>query len=452
MADTTTQTEQNDRRPTIDTGAPVPVAVEYVEAQLMELWRDVAEAAQAKGGVHAVTMTQVLNLIVHAEDYAVGNAYIADIDMITGRHPCRVIMMYTDPHEAQMPVQAWVSIHCQVPPTGGRQVCCEQVSVAAGGQAIRQIPAAVIPIVMSDLPVFLWWPEGSPFDDYIFRQLSDILDRLIVDSSMFENPEGTLAKMATRMKTDWPKMACTDMNWGRLTPWREIIAQFFDAPTTRPYLDRIAQVTINYALSERGGANRAQALMLAGWLASRLKWEPTDPVHELIHNEDGLPPCTRLTLRVGKRIITINLEPVSRRSGTPGDLDSITMEVPGRDPNGPPEASFTVALSDKQDECATTTVQIEGAEPATHTIQLQTPDRAELLNGELEVFSHDRVYEEALELVGAFIKGVTHHGSIQPERKMSTGEPISAAQRPRLPQAPQTPQPPQGPPKGSHLD
>ena len=34
----------------LDTGAPVPVAVEYVEAQLSELWRDVAEAAQAKGG------------------------------------------------------------------------------------------------------------------------------------------------------------------------------------------------------------------------------------------------------------------------------------------------------------------------------------------------------------------------------------------------------------------
>ena len=34
----------------VDTGAPVPVAMEYVESQLMELWRDVAEAAQASGG------------------------------------------------------------------------------------------------------------------------------------------------------------------------------------------------------------------------------------------------------------------------------------------------------------------------------------------------------------------------------------------------------------------
>ena len=51
----------------IDTGAPVPVTIDYVDAQLTQLWRDVAEVAQAKGGVSAVTMAQVLNLILKAD-------------------------------------------------------------------------------------------------------------------------------------------------------------------------------------------------------------------------------------------------------------------------------------------------------------------------------------------------------------------------------------------------
>ena len=103
--------EHGGEKPSLDSGAPVPVTVDYVDAQLTELWRDVAEAAQAKGGVSAVTMAQVLNLIVRADSYNSANEYVQDIDYITGSHPARVITMITDPNEEEMPVQAWVSIH-----------------------------------------------------------------------------------------------------------------------------------------------------------------------------------------------------------------------------------------------------------------------------------------------------------------------------------------------------
>ena len=122
---------------TLDSGAAIPVAVEYVDAQLNELWRDVAEAAQAKGGTQAVTTAQVLNLIVRATSYKSANGYVEAIERITGRHPCRVLVATTDPEETAIPVQAWVSIHCQLPPTGGRQVCCEQVTIVAGGESTR---------------------------------------------------------------------------------------------------------------------------------------------------------------------------------------------------------------------------------------------------------------------------------------------------------------------------
>ncbi len=185
-------TSHDDDPSTLDSGAPIPVAVDYVEAQLVELWRDVAEAAQAKGGSQSVTTAQVLNLVVRATSYKTSNSYVESIERITGRHPSRVIVATTDPGEADMPVQAWVSIHCQLPPAGGRQVCCEQVTVAAGGgESERRMPAAIIPLLLPDLPVFLWWPEGDPFDEYIFRNLADSLNRLIVDSAHFESPEGT---------------------------------------------------------------------------------------------------------------------------------------------------------------------------------------------------------------------------------------------------------------------
>ena len=434
MADTQAQANHDRQVPTIDTGAPVPVALEYVEAQLHELWRDVAEAAQVKGGVQAVTMAQVLNLIVHAPSRVSANQYVRDIDLITGRHPCRVILTLFESEE--MPVQAWVSIHCQLPPAGGRQVCCEQVSVAAGGEVIRQVPAAIIPLLIPELPVFLWWPEGSPFDDYLFRNLTDTLNRLIVDSATFENPEGTLAKMAVQLRSNWPNLAATDMNWGRLTRWRELVAQFFDGAAMRPYLDRIGNEAIDFALGERGQVNRAQALMVAGWLASRLGWQPVEPVYELARSDSDRPAAVRLSLRAGKRPVrvTLNAVPHNQDVGVPGDILAILLEVPGG-AEGQVEARFQVGLIDEPDKCALTNVQIEGVNPTTRQIQLDSYSRAELLDIELEVFSRDKVYEEALAMVGVFIRGTTRKET-EGTRKIGTGEPISAAQVPKTrPQA-----------------
>lgn len=447
MADTTSQQTRNEAEFTIDTGAPVPVSVDHVDLQLSRLWREVAESAQSRNGGQAITMAQVLNLIVRAHSYTATNAYIKDVEAITGRHPCRVIATTVDPAEGEMPVQAWVSIHCQTPPTGGRQVCCEQVTVAAGGEATRQVPAAVIPLLIPDLPVFLWWPQGTPFEDSFYRNLTDSINRLIVDSSTFENPEGTLSKMHSRLKSRWSTIACTDMNWGRLTRWRELVAQFFDGMALRPYLDRIEQVTIDFALSQRGGVNRAQALMVAGWLSSQLGWQPADPVYQLVRSDGAKPASARLFLNSGTRSITITLNPSPIMCEVPGDIRSVRLVVPGADPAGPPEALFEVILSDDQEECAWINTEIEGATPTKRNIQMETLTRADLLDGELEVFSHDKVYEGALDMVGIFIRGTASNKQPEGPRKIQTGEPISAGAQSPQGEHPQRSRPQGAPPQ-----
>jgi glucose-6-phosphate dehydrogenase assembly protein OpcA len=441
-------TDQGMPQPTgVDTGAPVPVAVEYVEAQLLELWRDVAEAAQASGGAHSVTTAQVLNLIVHATTYNNANDLLAPIDRITAMHPSRVILAIADPTESEMPVQAWVSIHCQVPPSGGRQVCAEQVSVAAGGESARQLPAAIIPLLVSALPVFLWWPAGDPFDEYVFRHLAPSLNRLIVDSSTFENPEGVLAKMAGQAQSQWPKIMVTDMNWSRVTTWREMIADFFDAPAQRPYLDEIGYVTIKYSVTppgaregRHGPVNRSQALLIAGWLASRLGWEFGENIYQLVHSEANPVPRAYLHMRANKRPVDILIEPVMAKTPVPGDILSVTLDAPGEQP-GEPNARFGVTLNDAHDACVTA-VSIIGSEPVSRTSHLQPVDTGDLLNEELEVFSRDTVYEEALSVVGQIIRGARHTTrSTGLSQRLPTGEPISAAQAAR--QAPAN-QPPTG--------
>ncbi len=419
----------------VSSGSPVPVTVEQVDSYFGRLWRNVAETAQSRGGsAQTVTAAQVLNLVVNAGTYAQANDHAGDLEHITGRHPCRIINVVRDAKEGEEPVQAYVSIHCKVSPAGGRQVCSELVTVVATTEESRQIPAAVIPLLISDLPSFLWWPHGSPFDDDLFRSLADSMDRLIVDSSTFENPEGTLSKLSYRLKTNWPKIACTDMNWGRVTHWREMVAQFFDGPALRLYLDRISNVTISFALSERLGVNRAQALLLAGWMASRLGWQPADNVYELLRVDSGVPTA-RLSLRAGQRSVTITLQGEQKPTDVRGDIHSVRLEV-ASEGSGKAEASFTVALPDKADEHAWTCIEIEGVEATTRPMQMGHLTKAALLDVELEVFSHDIIYEESLEMVGSFIQSSVKKADPAGPRKLVSGEPMSAgaqAPRPRPP-------------------
>ena len=294
---------------------------------------------------------------------------------------------------------------------------------------MRQVPAAVIPLILPELPVFLWWPGGSPFDEAFFKNLGESVDRLIVDSATFENPEGTLAKISSRLKGDWPNLACTDINWERLTLWREMTAQFFDGAMLRPYLDRIRRVNIEFAQS--GRANRAQALLFAGWLASRLGWQPTGPVYEMLRSEAGGPSVVRLSLLCSGDPVTILLHPSAQAEEVPGEICSVKLEVLSGDPDqqAKPEATFEVCMSEddkheRQREQAVIIVDIEGASPTRRHVHIEKPTRARLLDAELDIFSHDKVYDEALEMAGTFIRGTSR--TEEGPRKITTGEPVSA--------------------------
>ena len=60
-----------------------------------------------------------------------------------------------------------------------------------------------------------------------------------------------------------------DLAWLRSTPWRERIAMSFDPPALRPELGRITGVAVRHHPE-----SEVAALLLVGWLASRLGWTP----------------------------------------------------------------------------------------------------------------------------------------------------------------------------------
>ena len=100
--------------------------------------------------------------------------------------------------------------------------------------------------------MFLRWRGEPPWGTPELDQLVGVTDRLIVDSTEWDDlpfPYRRLAELFDRT-------AVSDIAWARTSRWRALLA------TLWPDIARIATVSVT-------GTN-AQALLIAGWLRSRL--------------------------------------------------------------------------------------------------------------------------------------------------------------------------------------
>jgi glucose-6-phosphate dehydrogenase assembly protein OpcA len=238
------------------------IDVVAIEKELKKLWSDMSKQ---KGQKEAVTRSCVHNLIVYApgeRSDAEVNAVVADV---TVQNPGRVFIVLPEPSSSEKKSNAWVSAQCYQTSGSRQQICCEQIMMRVQGEAIKEIASILDPLTVPDLPTFVWWraplTQGPPFED-----LLEFADRTIVDTAVDQN--ANLHDVAQILIRNIPECALTDLNWARLTIWRELVARLFDAPDTKNQLREINRVEIS---AEQPLSFRP--LFLASWFGSRLGWK-----------------------------------------------------------------------------------------------------------------------------------------------------------------------------------
>jgi glucose-6-phosphate dehydrogenase assembly protein OpcA len=209
--------------------------------------------------------SSVLNLIVVTDEES-AQEITNSVSRLAGRHPARAVVFIVDP-EGESNVEVRLSAFCNVR-GGGAQICAEQVTIHAEGPPALHLESLAGPLLIPDLPVFLWYPgEFSPRSQE-FAAMADLADRIIVDSAASENHEACLREIAALIED--PEMpAIGDLQWVGLSPWRSLLADTFGAPERAGDLEKIESAEVLYA---PGGKNRV--LLLIGWLASTLGWKP----------------------------------------------------------------------------------------------------------------------------------------------------------------------------------
>lgn len=391
------------------------VRIEEVEAVITSLWS--MSHDNLRTGANVNIRTSVLNLVICAPDIESAEHASKVLRELASTHLARVSIVVLDRSEEASFVSAWVTLRCFSIISDLMRHCFEQTTLLASGGAVRAVSTILQPILKPDLPVYLWWLGDPPeVGEHAFQNLVDMSNRAIFDSTGFFNPEQDMRTLAELCGAA-TKSALSDLNWGRITPWRQLVIQFFDVPEYRSYLAGISSIEIEHAavpLAEQVrtaegdvSPNPARALLLAAWLKSRLGWalsENTAHNHRTTssgsyHWEMVRPAGSRGTRLLGpargrsgpgaKIIIRPKVDPEVR----PGSLALVrlTSTLDNK------EAVFTISREDDPDNVSTT-VRIGSELRQRRTVSLANTQREfELLHDELEITTHDYQFEQTLQ-------------------------------------------------------
>jgi hypothetical protein len=219
---------------------------------------------------------------------------------LSERHPSRTVLLTPAPRRKDG-LDAVVDVRKFTIEGSSRAIGSEVVELTLKGSRAKAPASIVTPLLITDLPVFCRWRGEPDWQAPQLEQLVAVVDRFVVDSSEWEGlPEayGQLCGLFDRV-------AVSDVAWARTEPWRARLAGLW------PGIRRIGKLEVT--------GPRAEALLLAGWLRSRLRRKP-----ELVHRPGK-------TLR---RLVVdgVAVEAPAGDPATASELLSEQLDVFSRDP------------------------------------------------------------------------------------------------------------------------
>jgi glucose-6-phosphate dehydrogenase assembly protein OpcA len=363
--------------------------VETVEKRLAELWAQITCDVEADD--EAVLRARVANLMVFVSSNAALTEVAESMQSLTAAHPGRVLLLLGDRKAEDRDIEMSVESLCQTDKrTGAKRLCGEEVTLKAQGKFVIELPSAAIPLLVSDISTFLCWRDALDASDEVFKKLLAATDRLVIDSVEFkESLELTQTNELFQQET-YRHIGISDLNWERLTLWRALLADFYEVPAFQPYLDRIESVRIDYvAPVPDAAAVASQALLIVGWLASRLGWT--------IGPERAIEDKSFTFTAAKDRTITVELNRTEGEGYKPGRLVQVELRASHESP-----ASFVVTRSEDNSHILAEARLASGVKRG-RLLTVRNRNTPQLLAREMEILSHDLMYQDAVGIVAQIV-------------------------------------------------
>ena len=228
-----------------------------------------AEFVRARRRAGSPAMGMVMTLVFVVDQDSADTAM--EISRAASReHPARVLGLILGDGRGAGQVDAKVGI--------GSGWTGETALITLTGAVTKHPESVVIPLLLPDSPVVVWWPTRAPADPAA-DPLGRLAKRRITDAAA--QPTAKARAMLTQCHAYAP--GNTDLAWTRITGWRALLAAALDQHPEK--------VTGASVTAERISPS---ADLLAAWLSDRLR------VKVARRNSDGPGiTCVSLTTRAG---------------------------------------------------------------------------------------------------------------------------------------------------------
>jgi len=242
-----------------------PAQPEQILKGLGKLWTSLGEEEKHQGRP-TVLRACAMTLIVATDEPDAGFAASQTISELMHEHPARGIVLAVS-KDAENDLQARVLAQCWKPFGKAQQICCEQIEITARPGSWQNAAPTLAGLTAADLPVIFWCrhkgalqKDGSPGDKAALEAISKLATKLVIDTN------GMVASDAIELLTKWQGEGklVADLEWTRLTPWREPLAHLFDNPARENKFANFNYVEVEH----REEKPPMQALYLAGWLSA----------------------------------------------------------------------------------------------------------------------------------------------------------------------------------------
>jgi glucose-6-phosphate dehydrogenase assembly protein OpcA len=199
---------------------------------------------KARVAAGSPAMDMVLTLLVVTDDENVAEA-LKTATTLSREHPSRVIGVILGDGRGAPQLNAKVRV--------GENSSGESILLRISGELTKHAESVVLPLLLPDSPVVVWWP-GKPPTDPSQDAIGRLARRRLTDAEATDSPVRSLKNVARHYVP-----GDTDLSWTRLTPWRALLAAALDQST--------GKVTGGTVIA---GAGNPAATLLVAWLESRL--------------------------------------------------------------------------------------------------------------------------------------------------------------------------------------
>ncbi|MFH0244875.1 glucose-6-phosphate dehydrogenase assembly protein OpcA [Streptomyces sp. HK10] len=233
-----------------------------------------AALVRARRAMGSPAVGMVLTLVIVTDEGSHYDALKAASDA-SKEHPSRILVVVRRPGRSPRD-RATARLDAEVR-VGGETGTGETVLLRLHGELANHAHSVVLPLLLPDAPVVLWWPADPP--EYPSKDpLGALAQRRITDAAETEDPVAALrGRAASYAPGD------TDLAWTRVTLWRSVLAAALDQKQAR----------VTRAVVEGEEYNPSSEL-LALWLADRLDV----PVERVLSDGPGIT-AVRLTTDEG---------------------------------------------------------------------------------------------------------------------------------------------------------